>query len=263
MYNVKIIADSIANDQRITTVSLTYPRFIHSEFLRHRMLSHSVESSRAVPTEKLIERVANEPFIPETFNKRVKGMGVGDALSIGDAALANNIWVIASKEATNNARALLELDVDKSRVNRLLEPFMFVTDLVTGTDWDNFFALRDHPGAQLEFQKVARMMREEFDRHEPIELQPGEWHLPLVRLEDEFCEASETKQWEYYAWVSAGRCCRWSYGVDPVKAMEEDSNISVDRAERLSDSFHMSPFEHQARPWTGQELYCSQVAAAA
>lgn len=35
--SAKIIADSIANGVRLTTMELNYPRFIHSEFMTHRM----------------------------------------------------------------------------------------------------------------------------------------------------------------------------------------------------------------------------------
>lgn len=254
MYNVQIIADSICNDQRIVTLSATYPRFIHSEMLRHRMFTHSVESSRAVPTEKIIERVENEPFVPETFNQRVKGMGVGDAFESADHYSCYGHWIAARDAAVVEAKWLNEFNVDKSRVNRLLEPFMFVTDLITATDFDNFFALRDHPDAQLEFQKLARMMREAMEASEPVQLYEDEWHLPLIRYEDEFCEAKATKAWEYFAMVSAGRCCRWSYGVDPQKAMSEKAEDSSDRAEGLELHRHMSPFEHQARPFLLDEL---------
>jgi hypothetical protein len=219
------------------------------------MLSHSVESSRAVPTEKLIERVETQPFIPETLNKRVKGMGVGDALTDQDLYEAKGAWREACDASVASAYDLLELNVDKSRANRLLEPFMFVTDLVTGTDWDNFFALRDHPDAQPEFQIIASMLREAMEYHEPIELYDDEWHLPLVRYEDEFIEAQETKHWKDFAMISAGRCCRWSYGVNIKTAMAEDKNTSYNRANRLLQSFHMSPMEHQAKPYTSDDIY--------
>ncbi len=252
-YNVTILADSIANGQRLITASFTYPRFIHSEFLRHRMLSHSVESSRAVPTEKIIERVKTAPFIPETFNRRVKGMGVGEELAAEHSEMCYWEWNHEAGKAAESAEYLQAKEVDKSRVNRLLEPFLFVTDLVTGTDWDNFFALRDHPDAQPEFQKIARMIREAFDESEPRELEEGQWHLPLVTA-DQFNDAEINDDWEYWAHVSAGRCCRWSYGVDPLKAMAELPYDSYARAERLLESFHMSPFEHQARPFMVTEL---------
>lgn len=258
MYDAKILTDSIANDQRITTVELVFPRFILAEVNTHRMFSRNSASSRAIPTEKIIQRVQESPFIPETFNKRVKGMGVGGALD--DQQEAKTRWLYARDDALDTARHLLTLDVDKSRVNRLLEPFMWHTAIITATDWDNFFALRDHPDAQPEFQIIAHMFKEKLEISEPVELYPDEWHLPLVNYEDELIEAKETKHWEYFAWVSAGRCARSSY--DKIHDAESKDD-SVNRAGKLKSAGHMSPFEHQARPFTEKEIYCSKVAASA
>lgn len=248
-YNVEILKDSIANDQRITTVELTFPRFILAEVNTHRMFSRNSASSRAIPTEKIIERVQNEPFIPETFNKRVKGMGVGEPLEDQKAAL--DFWLWSRDYAVMAGEELLKLDVDKSRVNRLLEPFMWHTAIVTATDWDNFFALRDSEFAQPEFQIIAHMLREQMDAGDPVELYEDEWHLPLVNYEDEFCEAKETRHWEYWAWVSAGRCARSSY--DKIHDAES-KDASYARAEKLKGAGHMSPFEHQARPFSNMDI---------
>lgn len=255
MYNVNLLADSICNDQRIATAELTFPRFILAEVNTHRMFSRNSASSRAIPTEKIIERVEKEPFIPETFNKRVKGMGVGDPLPSALAETSRRTWLKARDASLLEAQGLLNNDVDKSRVNRLLEPFMWHTAIVTATDWDNFFALRDSEFAQPEFQIIAHMLREKMNEHEPIELYEDEWHLPLVNYDDEFYEAKETKSWEGWAWVSAGRCARSSY--DKIHDAES-VDASYARAEKLKDAGHMSPFEHQARPYTEEEI--AQVA---
>ncbi len=71
----KIIADS-KNEfgNRITTMILTYPRIIHSEFMTHRMFSRNAASSRAVPAAKLIQAVKDNPFIPLAFQKQHSGM---------------------------------------------------------------------------------------------------------------------------------------------------------------------------------------------
>src|SRR4051812_47823071 len=79
-YAAKILADSLSPEGiRLTTFEVTFPRFILAEFNTHRMLSRNSASSRAIPTEKLLKRVIDTPFVP-SFNKRVKGMGVGEAL---------------------------------------------------------------------------------------------------------------------------------------------------------------------------------------
>jgi thymidylate synthase ThyX len=260
-YNVEILKDSIANDQRITTVELTFPRFILAEVNTHRMFSRNSASSRAIPTEKIIERVENEPFIPETFNRRVKGMGVGDKLPDADSIACKNEWLHARTEAVIAARFLMETNVDKSRVNRLLEPFMWHTAIITATDWDNFFALRDHPEAQPEFQIIASLLNEAMKQNDPQTMEYGKWHLPLVEDEEMYDKnwkysPHEIEGWEYWAWVSAGRCARSSYDKihDP-----ETKDQSYSRAEKLKGAGHMSPFEHQARPFTENQMLAFDV----
>ena len=43
-----IIADSISDERiRLTTMQLRYPKFIHGEFMTHRVFSRNASSSRA------------------------------------------------------------------------------------------------------------------------------------------------------------------------------------------------------------------------
>jgi len=241
-YNVKILADSISPDGvRLTTLQCRYPRFIHSEMLRHRMFSHSVASSRAIPTEKQIERVRTSPFVPETFNKRVKGMGVGDPLDEQEQEKARAAWCIAAEDAARHAEVLNEIGIDKSRANRLLEPFIWVDDIITATEWDNFFALRDHPAAQPEFQLLAVLMRSTLKFNTPREIGYGGWHLPYV-ADDEF-DGESVEVWKK---VSASRCARVSFDThEQIEPIER----SIQRADMLLASGHLSPFEHVARPF--------------
>ena len=73
-YKCEILADSI-NEQghRLTTFKVTYPRIIHAEMLRHRMLSRNVASSRAIPFEKMVKDVQEDPFIPIAWQKHQSG----------------------------------------------------------------------------------------------------------------------------------------------------------------------------------------------
>jgi thymidylate synthase ThyX len=140
------------------------------------------------------------------------------------------------------------LHVDKSRANRLLEPFMWHTAIISGTDWDNFLALRDHPAAQPEFQRVAAAMREGLNVNHPRALMPGEWHLPLVD-DDEIYRSDLLRENEFDPgiplgpMVSAGRCARVSYD------RQHDAEAPAKSARRwldLTRSGHWSPGEHPA-----------------
>ena len=146
-------------------------------------------------------------------------------------------WLNAAHAAADTAELFLE--VDKSRANRLLEPFLWQTVIVTATDWDNFFNLRCHPAAQPEFQKIAWMMLMAMHHHEPAPMDYGHWHLPLITQE----EQHEHTVWEC-ARASAGRCARVSYLRHED---DEDIHASLARWERLAKSGHWSPGEHAAQ----------------
>jgi len=242
-YEVRVVADSIGeHGKRLTTMVVVFPRFILAEVNTHRMLSRNSASSRAIPPERMIERVQLDPFVPETFNRRVKGMGVGEALDRTDQDRAREAWLNARDKSVAAALALLELDCDKSRINRLLEPFLWHTALISATEWSNFFALRDHPAAQPEFQIVARMMREAMEKSVPDMLSPGEWHLPFVDQVGTPLPDSPL----YWPMVSAGRCFVVSYDkLDTI--MGEDDGASYERAMRGHKSGHWSPLEHPAQ----------------
>src|SRR3954469_8833727 len=112
MYDAKILADSISPDGvRLSTFEITFPRFILAEVNTHRVFSRNSASSRAIPTEKNIQRVAEDPYVPETFNARVKGMGVGEAFDGEQAEAARNDWLEASADAIRHARFQNELGV--------------------------------------------------------------------------------------------------------------------------------------------------------
>lgn len=245
-YDATILADSLSPDGvRLTTLKVTFPRFILAEVNTHRMLSRNSASSRAIPTEKLIDRVREVPFIPETFNKRVKGMGVGDPLEEGAAEASRAAWLDAAEWACQGAERLLNLDVDKSRANRLLEPFLWHTAIISATEWDNFFALRDHEAAQPEFRITAQLMRKAMEDSQPQQLLYGDWHLPMIS-DDELAElAADHHLLTMFKMVSAGRVARVSYDThDNFETRQK----SYERAEILMGNGHFSPFEHVARP---------------
>lgn len=247
-YSVKTLADSFATttEVRLTTLEIVLPRFLLAELNTHRMFSRNSASSRAKKPEDVIQQILDDPFVP-TMNKRVKGMGVGDPLSKRDANAALAQWMAARDAAVAAARTLVYLDCDKSRVNRLLEPFMWHTAIVSATEWDNFFGLRDHPAAQPEFQFIASMMKEALNKGTPSELSSKHWHLPLITEEERISMRLDPERAKM---ISAGRCARVSYDTHENFETHE---ASISRAEILMSNGHWSPFEHVARPWTYNE----------
>lgn len=182
MYQCKMICDSISDHtgKRLSTVAITYPRFIHAEILTHRDRARNSASSRAIPWPKMMSAIENYPVIPIRWGSEQKGMQTGNEIPEKDRKLAEDIWLNARDNAINSAKALAELGVHKSLVNRITEPWMWITVVMTATEWKNFFRLRCHQDAEIHFQKIAGMIRDCLDNNSPIRKRAGEWHLPYI-----------------------------------------------------------------------------------
>lgn len=240
-FSAKILLDSLnpATGSRLTTMELTYPRFIHSEFLTHRTHSRNAASSRAIPIEKMIRAVDDDPVIPIHWGAAQSGMQARQEVSVDDQYSAQAVILRARDEALRTATRLNFLGLHKQVVNRYLEPWMWITIITSacGPGWRNLFALRCHEDAEPHFQKIARMAKELYDSSTPVERR---FHLPLTGFpgDDELGINSQIA-------VSAARCARVSYLThDGVRDIEKDMELH----ERLvtASPKHMSAFEHQA-----------------
>jgi thymidylate synthase ThyX len=249
----KIIADSISSGVRITTMELNYHRFIHSEFMTHRMFSRNASSSRAIPVDKMIKQVEDNPAMPIHWGKNQPGMQANeecdnlvrlswdyysDCERIGSKEQA---WEEAADFAASAARRFSLEGYHKQIVNRLVEPFQYIKVIVTATEWENFFKLRMHPYAQPEMMELARCMKEAMDNSLPVTLSSGEWHLPYVRR-----ECFGVYELKDAIKCSVARCARVSYLNHDNSTPDVAKDIAL--ADILLESGHMSPFEHQATP---------------
>jgi hypothetical protein len=144
MYSCKIVADSLnPQNDRLTTFILTYPRIIHSEMMTHRMFSRNSASSRAIPFNKMVKMVEENPFIPIAWQKDHKGMQGAEYFTSGQQY--NDLldgWLEAKNQAVFWAKDLNITGATKQLCNRLLEPFMWHTVIITASDFENFFKLR-------------------------------------------------------------------------------------------------------------------------
>lgn len=250
MTYAKIIADSISPEGvRLTTLEVRFHRFVLAEMNTHRVISKNSASSRAIPLAKQLARVKEDPAIPVVFPAEQKGMQGGEALADQDDARRG--WVRAAKDAAKHAQWIGEMGVHKSIANRVLEPFMHHTAVMTGTAWQNFFAQRCSPLAQPEIRVAAEMMREAYDASEPQRLAEGEWHLPYIQTEDLDVLGGGIDlpaSWALAAQASAARCARVSYLTQDGK---RDIKADLNLYERLTtaDPPHWSPLEHVATPW--------------
>ncbi len=239
MITAKVISDSISNaGKRITTMELEYPRFIHAEFMTHRVFSRNAASSRAIPVAQVINQVRNDPAMPIHWGKNQPGMQANEQLEGEALAYAKNLWLRAAAYAAMQAERMNDLGLHKQVANRILEPFQNIKVVVTATEWDNFFKLRDHKDAQPEIRELAIQMRAAMNASTPKLLLAGQWHLPYVTNP----EGMTLKQ---ALMISASCCAQVSY-----RKLDDSSEKAELVYKRLveSEPFHASPFEHQATP---------------
>lgn len=238
MFSAKVIKDSVNpfNGVRLITMELTYPRFIHAEFMTHRMFSRNAASSRAIPTRKMIKMVDENPAMPIFWGKNKRGMSAD--IEIGDKGIADAIWISAKDEAVRSARALYEIGAHKQIVNRILEPWKFITVICTATQWSNFFALRRHEDAQPEIHHLANLM---WDAQQASQPKEELWHIPYIQEDEEDLELDVKLR------VATARCARVSYLThDGKRSIEKDLELHQ-RLMTGSGHGHWSPFEHCAK----------------
>jgi len=237
-YHAEVLLDSVnPAGQRLTTFVLRFPRFVLSEFNTHRMFSRNASSSRAIPTAKLMQQLREDPVVPVEWGRNQSGMQARELLDADAALAAEAEWLRARDAALAHAEHLRAIGVHKQIVNRVLEPWMWASVIVSSTTYDNFFTLRCHPDAQPEIKRLADLMRMAFAASAPVLRAAGEWHLPYVGDEDAGLPIEERKQ------VSVARCARVSY-LTHVGTRDTEADIRL--YQQLLDAGHWSPFEHVA-----------------
>jgi len=245
----KIIADSInSRGTRITTFELEYPRIIHAELLTHRVFSRNAASSRAIPVNTMLDLIEANPAMPSHWGKNQAGMKAKEELDDLTKEATKGVWLSACEDAVAHARVMNDTGVHKQVVNRLTEAYQHMKIVLTGTEFNNWFWLRDHADADPTIAELAHKMHELYKENKPKELFYGQWHLPYVE-----CSYDNNKQ--YYSiegesisledakMISASACAQVSY---------RKTDVSLDKARMIykllieSKPCHASPVEHAA-----------------
>lgn len=238
-YKVDMIADTISPaGKRISTMLCRYPRIIHSELMTHRAFSRNASSSRAIPVHKMIDDVLWERAEPYEWGKNNPGMQSKSLLEGEDLRAVQDLWDRGRDLAVSLAREMNKHKAHKQIINRVLEPYTHINVLITATEWDNFFLLRNHEDADPTLRRLAYLMQEVYEGSEP---QVSKYHLPFIRGSDQ----ERLGNYEDCRMVSAARCARTSYLTHDGRetTFEEDLELST----KLSGHPpHLSPFEHQA-----------------
>ena len=260
MIKVEHIQASICGvtGSRIDTLVCEYPRVIHAQLLTHRVFSKNSSSTRAIPLEKAIEQIEQNP-VNYVWTLNQSGMQ-GSLANAEQASTYENIFNIAKTFAIGGARALVREGAHKQNAGRLLEPFQNIKIVLTSTEWENWDWLRDHGDAQGEIAELARAISNARKEAEPMVLNPGELHVPFV-----YRERAENGTLKYgnSLIVMPGQNRNRLAVISPEEALlvsmsvcaqtsYRNSDYSLDKAivmrGRLldTDHVHASPSEHQA-----------------
>lgn len=263
---VKIIADSIVRKApkgditetaaRGTTLELTYPRIVHSEFMTHRILSKNASSSRAVPIKDFVKLARETPAKPVEWGSNNPGMRSETLLDVEAAGEVERLWEDAARNAAESAEKMDALGAHKQIANRLLEPFQFMRTVVTGAEWNNFNWLRVDKDADPTIHELAKCMKEAMIASTPENLKFGQWHTPYVQHVTHpetggFAYAVDGEDGLVYLTVeealaiSASCCAQVSY-----RRLNSTKDKALDIFGRLlsGNKVHASPFEHQLTP---------------
>ena len=218
--HAEIVGHSLSpQEDELISVLCTFPRIILAEINTHRMLSKNTSSSRAIPFKKMVEAIKNDPFIPIAWQKEHTGMQGYDYFNVEESKINRQVWLEARDSAVENAQQIHNYEITKQLANRLLEPFMWTTMLITGSKegWDNFFNLRCpqykiHQGtykskkealkyglsngelknwsdldwlqnneghAEIHIMDLAEKIYDAVNESTPKQLKAGEWHIPF------------------------------------------------------------------------------------
>lgn len=265
----RVIADSISEQgNRLTTWEVEYPRLIHAELMTHRMFSRNAASSRAIPFAKMLEQLKGRPvrFGANQAGMQDKGEDYTAPISM-DVYIEGEGWSVDNYEtgeawersrdfAVACAGAFAKAGYHKQITGRLTEPFQMMKTIISATEVDNFFWLRDDDAADPSIAELAHCMKQAYDESVPELLKAGEYHLPYIDIWYDKVAGlrghsinvngePKTISRDDAIKVSCARCAAVSYRNEGYGVEK-----SVDVFNKLlgSDKKHASAFEHVATP---------------
>ena len=310
--DIKYNEYEIYEPMRITNIEYlgemdTYDIEVDGEY--HNFIANGVvvHNSRAIPFEKMVEVVEKEPFIPLAFQKQHRGMQGNNYITEPKIIQAKiERWLEARDNAIISAKLLYGDEkfkvtyadggfdikdipgtgVTKQLCNRLLEPFMWVTQLITGTreSFEHLFEQRcpiynvenlkftskkDAIGlfphlkdmtdlewlqcnsgqAEIHFMDLAEKMYDALNESTPDVLKEGEWHIPF---QEEIWKGKQAEKLEDVIKMSVCLTAKISY-----TKIGDENTITIEKAremyERLKNSGHWSCFGHIAKCMTNEE----------
>lgn len=302
----------IYEPMRITNIEYlgemdTYDIEVDGEY--HNFIANGVvvHNSRAIPFEKMVEVVEKEPFIPLAFQKQHRGMQGNNYITESKIIQAKiERWLEARDNAIISAKLLYGDEkfkvtyadggfdikdipgtgVTKQLCNRLLEPFMWVTQLCTGSreSFEHLFEQRcpiynvenlkftskkDAIGlfpylkdmtdlewlqcnsgqAEIHFMDLAEKMYDALNESTPDVLKEGEWHIPF---QEEIWKGKQAEKLEDIIKMSCAMTARVSYTT-----IHDNEVLTLEKAKKIYDkcvkSGHFSVVGHCAKCMSYEE----------
>lgn len=257
--------------KEIATLELVYPRYVHAEFMTHRVFSRNASSSRAIPMKKMHASIIDTPALPVSWTLNEPGMQGYNTADADTIAKAKAIIAEHRIHSIKTAEALAELGLHKQIFNRYTEAHQHIRVVVTSSTWSNFLMLRSHETAEPHMQLLAASVENALAVADYQTLKRGEWHLPYFDQEefdqtldkapdllDKIPPAFKSVYPPYAGErakimalkiaISAARCARVSYNnFEGVRSSAMD-DIQLFLKLVGSQPIHASPVEHQATP---------------
>lgn len=289
---------------RMVSFLVDFPTVLLAELRTHRILTQgslyehmelddfnmSANSARAIPHNRYLQKVVENPFVP-IWTKQQKGMS-GNLLEDKQHLWEiNQIYLNAKDDALKWSDYISGYKVHKANINRLLAPFAYTTCIISGTEWDNFFELRcpkyvsdnivaksqkeysrlavelnetypsdyedwqsiNHSSAQPEFQIIAEML---YDLYQEADWKESKYHIPFKEDIDRLYHKEISKQDTFEEGmnlamkISASMCAKLSYNTQDN---EDSLEKHLERANHLIESKHYEPFSHQSIAMSREE----------
>ena len=316
----KIKAEIVTHSKRrstgeeIITYKLTFPRIILSEVNTYKMMEKNTSSSRAIPFEKMVEVVEKEPFIPIAWQLQHRGMqGNGYITNPYVIEKKKGYWLDSRDRAVTSASDLVSSEikgthyeqnedgsfkeksvtlisnstVTKQLANRLLEPFMWVVQLITGTreSFEHLFeqrcpvydilgisikyksrkeAIKNHNylagltdiewlkcnkgQAEIHFMDLAEKMYDALNESKPQIMEENDWHIPFSDR-PEFTSEMSLKDKIMMSCAMTARVSYTTINNDEVPTLEKAEKIY----NKCKEQGHYSVFGHIAKCMTDEE----------
>lgn len=269
--NATVLADSAMRiapgkgTHRLITVQFRIWKPILAEFNKHRSISNSAFSSRAVPLKRSIKKIREDDFHQADIRCKSSGMQ-GPPTDLVTKEVFRDFSAALRERSILDAEMLDAEGVHKQHLNRFLEPWMIADVVATGEwwAWDHFFHQRIGDGADPEMQRTAMAIFDAISASKPKLLDALGWHLPYADdLDGLLLSGGDVASDQNRVWISAARCARVSYSNHGTGMRDPLDDLRLADEKLLPpppEPQHAVPFEHQRQyartRWkTAREVY--------